>query len=72
MIKYVVILFTLEHVLFENKNEKKLRETACKRAVLIKWNRKASKIILPFTESVVHFGEQRGCGSRKFVMWYEF
>lgn len=43
MIKYVVILFTLEHVLFENKNEKKLRETACKRAFLIKWNRKAIK-----------------------------
>ena len=43
MIKYVVILFTLEHVLFEKKKKKKLRETACKRAFLIKWNRKAIK-----------------------------
>ena len=43
MIKYVVILFTLEHVLFENKNEKESRETACKRAFSIKWNRKAIK-----------------------------
>ena len=43
MIKYVVILFTLEHFLFANKNEKELTETACKQAFLIKWNRKAIK-----------------------------
>ena len=43
MIKYVVILFTLEHVLFASKNEKELTEIACKRAFLIKWNRKAIK-----------------------------
>lgn len=43
MIKYVVILFTLEHVFFANKNEKELKETACKRAFLIKWNSKAIK-----------------------------